>query len=166
MCSGATLIRMTRWHAVLAGLVLAFVVEMAVWGTFGGLTLFGGLLGSLTAGFLAGDDVTDGAWHGLLSALAWGIVLMPAGVLLTLVRGHAVLFPFELVVPLLSSPGEMTTALIMAVTLPNVGAGGVGSLLRRRTEWEPPRLRRFDWAKPGEESAATGDRESSRGGDS
>jgi hypothetical protein len=121
---------MARWHAVLAGLLVATTMEAVIWLISGRLSLIGGLVGSTVAGYLASTEPTDGAWHGLLTALAWGIVLMPVAVLVTLTRSVGFPFPLEVVVPFLRTPGDVTTAMVLIVTLPNVLFGAVGSLVR------------------------------------
>lgn len=121
---------MTRWRAVLAGVTLAVLSESLVFLSTGRVTMVGGIVGSGVAGYLGSDVVPDGAWHGLLAALAWGTVLVPTTVVISLVSGVALPFPFEYVVPNLRTPGEATTALLLGATIPNVFAGGVGSALR------------------------------------
>ena len=121
---------MTNWRAVAVGFAVALAVETAALAATGRVTVVGGLLGSLVAGYLSGDAVPEGATHGLLSALAWGTVLLPAVVaLLAVTRGPA-LFPLGLLSAVFETPGEVTTALVLGVTLPNAVAGGVGSALR------------------------------------
>ena len=121
---------MTNWRAVLAGFAVALAVETAALAATGGVTVVGGLLGSVVAGYLSGEVIPDGAIHGLLSALAWGTVLLPAVVALLAVTGWPTLFPFGLLTAAFETPGEVTTALVLGVTLPNAVAGGVGSALR------------------------------------
>jgi hypothetical protein len=135
---------MARWHAVLAGLLVALTMEAIIWLISGRLSLIGGLVGSATAGYVASEEVTDGAWHGLLTALAWGIVLIPVAVLVTLTRSSGLPFPLEFVFPYARTPGDVTTAVLLLVTLPNVLTGAVGSLVRvshGRAAWMPE-----DWA--------------------
>jgi hypothetical protein len=121
---------MTRWDAVIAGLLVAATMEAIIWLISGRLSLVGGLVGSGVAGYVAGTEPTDGAWHGLLTALSWGIVLMPVAVLVTLTRSVGFPFPLEFVLPYLRTPGDVTTAMVLLVTLPNVLVGAAGSLLR------------------------------------
>jgi hypothetical protein len=123
---------MTRWDAVLVGVVLACLAEGLVWISTGHVTVVGGLGGSAFAGYLAGDSASDGAWHGLLTALAWGTVLIPAVVVVTLSGTATLPFPFEFVLRTAKSAGEATTVLVLGVTLPNVVTGVAGSKLRRR----------------------------------
>ncbi|SFR52345.1 DUF5518 domain-containing protein [Halogeometricum limi] len=123
---------MTRWRAVVAGFALAACSEALVFALTGRVTLVGGLAGSAVAGYLVGPDVADGAWHGLLSALSWGIVLIPALVALAVVGDGPLPFPFEYLVPWFDTAGEATTGVLLSVTLPNVAAGAVGSLSRGR----------------------------------
>ncbi|MFB6131368.1 MAG: hypothetical protein ABEJ28_11175, partial [Salinigranum sp.] len=52
---------MTRWDGVLIGVLVALVVEAVAFLVWGRLTLFGGLVGSGVAGYVAGDELTDGA---------------------------------------------------------------------------------------------------------
>ena len=121
---------MTRWGGVLAGAAAALIIEsinLLLWGQF---TLVGGVAGSALAGYLGGDELADGAWHGLLAALAWGIVAIPASVLVALRGGGSPLYPVELLAPLVGTPGELTTAIVLGVTLPNLLAGAVGSVAR------------------------------------
>ena len=122
--------RVTHWRAVLVGVLLAALAETLVFLGTGRVTLVGGFAGSAFAGYLASDAVSDGAWHGLLTALAWGIVLIPATVVLALTRGAALPFPFEYVLPTVDSAGEATAELLLGVTLPNALAGGLGSTAR------------------------------------
>jgi hypothetical protein len=113
-------------------------MEAIIWLISGRLSLVGGLVGSAVAGYVASDEPTDGAWHGLLTALSWGIVLIPVAVLVTLTRSTGFPFPLEYVVPLLRTPGDVTTAMILVVTLPNLLLGAAGSVLRleqRRVTW-------------------------------
>jgi hypothetical protein len=121
---------MTRWDAVLAGVALACLAECLVWTTTGRVTVIGGLAGSAFAGYVASDASLDGAWHGLLTALAWGTVLIPAVVVVTLSGARTLPFPFEFVLGLAETAGEATTLLVLGVTLPNVLTGAAGSLLR------------------------------------
>ncbi|QIB75418.1 DUF5518 domain-containing protein [Halogeometricum borinquense] len=123
---------MTRWRAVVAGFALAACSEAIVFLLTGRVTLVGGLAGSAFAGYLVGPDPADGAWHGLLSALTWGIVLIPGLVALAVVGGGTLPFPFEYLAPLFDTPGEATTGVLLAVTLPNVAVGILGSLSRER----------------------------------
>lgn len=124
--------RMTRWRAVALGVLLALSSESLVFVATGRVTLVGGVAGSALAGYLASDEVAEGAWHGMLGALAWGTVLIPAAVVLALTAGAALPFPFEYVMPQVDTAGEATTALLLGTTLPNVVAGGVGSAVRWR----------------------------------
>jgi hypothetical protein len=135
---------MTRWHAVLTGLLVALTMEVVIFLVSGRLSLVGGLVGSGVAGYVASTDPTDGAWHGLLAALAWGTVLIPVGVLVTLTRGAGFPFPLEFVLPLLHAPGDVTTAMLLLVTLPNVLTGVAGSLVRWGTG--PPTWVPEEWA--------------------
>jgi hypothetical protein len=135
---------MTRWRAVLAGVTLAVLAESLVFLSTGRVTLVGGVAGSALAGYLGSDVVPDGAWHGLLAALGWGTVLIPATVVIALTSGVALPFPFEYVLPTVETPGEATTALLLGATLPNVVAGALGSAVRlqfatRRAETVPAR---------------------------
>jgi hypothetical protein len=123
---------MTRWRVVVAGFALAACSEAFVFLLTGRVTLVGGLAGSAFAGYLVGPDAADGAWHGLLSALTWGIVLIPGLVALAVVGGGTLPFPFEYLVPLFDTPGEATTGILLCVTLPNVAAGVLGSYSRGR----------------------------------
>jgi hypothetical protein len=121
---------MTRWDGVLAGAAAALIVESINVLAWGRLTLVGGVAGSLLAGYVAGEELPNGAWHGLLAALAWGIVAVPASVLVALRGGGDPLFPVTLLAPLLRTPGELTTAIVLGVTLPNLLAGALGSAVR------------------------------------
>lgn len=125
---------MTQWRAVVAGFALAACSEALVFSLTGRVTLVGGLVGSAVAGYLVGSDPADGAWHGLLSALSWGIILIPGLVVLAVVGDGPLPFPFEYLVPVFDTPGEATTGILVAVTLPNAAAGALGSLSRRRDE--------------------------------
>jgi hypothetical protein len=137
---------MTRWRAVLGGFALAACSEALVFLLTGRVTLVGGLAGSAFAGYLVGTDVADGAWHGLLSSLAWGILLIPGLVALAVTTDGTLPFPFEYLVPLFETPGEATTGVLLAVTLPNVAAGALGSVTRRREASEE------EWSGPGAEA--------------
>ncbi|MFB6093229.1 MAG: DUF5518 domain-containing protein [Haloquadratum sp.] len=123
---------MTRWRSVAAGFALAACSEALVFAATGRVTLVGGLAGSALAGYLSGGRPSDGAWHGLLTAMAWGIVLIPGLVVLSVVADAPLPFPIEYIVPLVDSAGEATGAVLLSVSLPNVAAGAVGSLTRRR----------------------------------
>ena len=125
---------------MLAGFAVALVVETAALATTGRVTVVGGLAGSVVAGYLSGDAVPEGAIHGLLSALAWGTVFLPAVVVLTAVTGLPSLFPYGLLATALETPGEVTAALLLGVTLPNAVAGGAGSALRGWATPPPPEL--------------------------
>jgi hypothetical protein len=135
---------MARWHAVVAGLFVAFTMEAVIWLVAGRLSLIGGLVGSGVAGYVASTDPTDGAWHGLLTALSWGTILIPVGVLVTLTRGVGVPFPLEFALSFLRTPGDVTTAILLLVTLPNVLSGVGGSLVRLGTG--PPTWLPEEWA--------------------
>ena len=135
---------MTRWRAVGVGFALAASSEALVFAMTGRVTLIGGLAGSALAGYVAGEDPAEGAWHGLLTALSWGIVLIPVGVLVTLTRTTGLPFPLEFVLPYTRTPGDVTTAMLLLVTLPNVLTGAAGSLVRVShgpAAWMPE-----DWA--------------------
>jgi hypothetical protein len=135
---------MARWHAVVAGVLVALAMEVVIVLVSGRLSLIGGLVGSGVAGYVASSDPTDGAWHGLLTALSWGLVLIPVGVLVTLTRGVGLPFPLEFVLPLLRTPGDVTTAMVLLVTLPNLVTGTAGSVVRGGTG--PPTWLPEDWA--------------------
>ncbi|QCC48846.1 hypothetical protein DV707_03400 [Halobellus limi] len=98
------------------------------------MTLVGGLAGSALAGYLAGEEPAEGAWHGLMSAMAWGIVLIPGLVALSVVTDAPLPFPIEFLLPLLDTAGEATAAILLSASLPNVAAGALGSLTRRRDD--------------------------------
>ncbi|WP_256306256.1 DUF5518 domain-containing protein [Halobellus litoreus] len=125
---------MTRWRAVAGGFALAACSEALVFAATGRVTLVGGLAGSALAGYLAGDEPAEGAWHGLLTAMAWGIVLIPGLVVLSVVTDAPLPFPIEFLLPLLDTAGEATTAILLSASLPNVAAGALGSLARRRDD--------------------------------
>ena len=131
---------MTRWRAVLAGFAVALVFETAALAATGRVTVVGGLAGSVVAGYLSGDVVPEGAIHGLLSALTWGTLLLPAVVVLTAVTGWPSLFPYGLLAAAFETPGEVATALLLGVTLPNAVAGGAGSAIRWWTTPPSPEL--------------------------
>ena len=122
---------MTRWRSVGAGFALAACSEALVFGLTGRVTLIGGLAGSALAGYVAGGDPSDGAWHGLLTAMAWGIVLIPGLVALSVVADVPLPFPIEFLLPFVESAGEATALVLLSVSLPNVAAGALGSLTRR-----------------------------------
>jgi hypothetical protein len=122
---------MTRWRSVEAGFALAACSEALVFAMTGRVTLIGGLAGSALAGYVAGGDPSDGAWHGLLTAMAWGIVLIPGLVALSVVADAPLPFPIEFLLPFLGSAGEATALILLSVSLPNVAAGALGSLTRR-----------------------------------
>jgi hypothetical protein len=133
---------MTRWRAVLAGFALAAASETLAFLVTGRVTLVGGLAGSAFAGYVAGPDPADGAWHGLLSSLSWGTLLIPGLVVLAVTGDGALPFPFEFLAPLFTTPGAATTGVLLSVTLPNAAAGAAGS-----------RIRRADPGRSGRESA-------------
>jgi hypothetical protein len=131
---------MARWHAILAGLLVAVTMEVIIWVISGRLSLIGGLVGSGLAGYVASTEPTDGAWHGLLTALSWGIVLVPLAVFVTLTRSSGLPFPLEFVLRLTRTPGDATTAVILLLTLPNLLVGAAGSVVREergRAAWLP-----------------------------
>jgi len=125
---------MTRWRAVGVGFALAASSEVLVFAMTGRVTLIGGLAGSALAGYVAGEDPAEGAWHGLLTAMAWGIVLLPGLVVLSVVTDAPLPFPIEFLVPLLDTAGEATALLLLSASLPNVAAGALGSLTRRQDD--------------------------------
>jgi len=125
---------MTRWRSVGAGFALAACSEALVLGLTGRVTLIGGLAGSALAGYVAGGDLSDGAWHGLLTAMAWGIVLIPGLVALSVVADAPLPFPIEFLLPFLDSAGEATALILLCVSLPNVAAGALGSVTRREDD--------------------------------
>ena len=125
---------MTRWRSVAAGFALAACSEALVFGATGRVTLVGGLAGSALAGYLAGGDSADGAWHGLLTAMAWGIVLIPGLVVLSVVSDVPLPFPMEFLLPFLNTAGEATTMILLTASLPNVATGALGSVARRQDD--------------------------------
>ena len=125
---------MTRWRSVGAGFALAACSEAIVFALTGRVTLIGGLAGSALAGYVAGGDRSDGAWHGLLTAMAWGIVLIPGLVALSVVADAPLPFPIEFLLPLLDSAGEATALILLSVSLPNVVAGALGSVTRQEDD--------------------------------
>ena len=125
---------MTRWRAVGVGFALAACSEAVVFAATGRVTLIGGLAGSALAGYVTGDDPSDGAWHGLLTAMAWGIVLIPGLVVLSVVTDAPLPFPIEYLLPLMDTAGEATALILLSASLPNVAAGALGSLTRREDD--------------------------------
>jgi hypothetical protein len=125
---------MTRWRAVGVGFALAACSEALVFVVTGRVTLIGGLAGSALAGYVAGGDPADGAWHGLLTAMAWGIVLIPGLVVLSVVTDAPLPFPIEYLLPFLDTAGEATALILLSASLPNVAAGALGSLTRRQDD--------------------------------
>jgi hypothetical protein len=125
---------MTRWRSVAAGFALAACSEALVFAATGRVTLVGGLAGSALAGYLAGSRPADGAWHGLLTAMAWGIVLIPGLVAMSIITDAPLPFPIEFLLPLLNTAGEATAVILLSASLPNVAAGALGSLTRRRDD--------------------------------
>jgi hypothetical protein len=125
---------MTRWRAVGVGFALAACSEALVFAVTGRVTLIGGLAGSALAGYVAGEKPADGAWHGLLTAMAWGIVLIPGLVALSVVTDAPLPFPIEYLLPLLDTAGEATALILISASLPNVVAGAFGSLTRRQDD--------------------------------
>ncbi|SFG54757.1 hypothetical protein SAMN04488063_2376 [Halopelagius inordinatus] len=119
---------MTRWRAVLAGFALAACSEALVFALTGRVTLVGGLAGSAFAGYLVGPEPADGAWHGLLSSLAWGTLLIPGLVALAVTGDGTLPFPYEYLAPLFTTSGAATTGILLSVTLPNAIAGAVGGV--------------------------------------
>jgi hypothetical protein len=122
---------MTEWRPVLVGVSLAACTELLVFALTGQFTLVGGVTGSALAGYTVGTDPADGGWHGLMAGIVWGCVLMPVAVLLTFLNRTPILFPFQYLLPLFETPGELTTAIMLALSLPNVASGVLGSLARR-----------------------------------
>ncbi|SDY38904.1 DUF5518 domain-containing protein [Halobellus clavatus] len=125
---------MTRWRAVVAGFVLAACSEALVFAWTGRVTLVGGLAGSALAGYLAGGEPADGAWYGLLTAMAWGIVLIPGLVVLSVLTDAPLPFPMEFLLPYLETAGEATVIILLSASLPNVAAGAIGSHARRQDD--------------------------------
>ncbi|MBB6644926.1 DUF5518 domain-containing protein [Halobellus ruber] len=125
---------MTRWRAVGAGFALAACSEALVFAVTGRVTLIGGLAGSALAGYVAGKKPAEGAWHGLLTAMAWGIVLIPGLVALSVVTDAPLPFPIEYLLPFLDTAGEATALILLSASLPNVAAGALGSLTRRQDD--------------------------------
>jgi hypothetical protein len=135
----------SRLRAVGVGVGLALAVELGVFLLFGRVSVGGGLLGSAAAGWLGAgsaavgrDAITAalrrGAVVGLSVACVVALVVVPAGVVLTLATGETRLVPFGLVVPGLGSPAAVAVVVGGGVTLPNalVGAAAAGSRLAGR----------------------------------
>ncbi|EMA06575.1 DUF5518 domain-containing protein [Haloferax denitrificans] len=137
---------MTEWRPVLVGVCLAACTESLVYAMTGQFTLVGGVTGSALAGYVVGTDPADGGWHGLMAGVAWGCLLMPLSVLLTFLERTPILFPFQYVIPLVETPGELTTAIMLALALPNVASGALGSLARRDATgtWFDPEMAEVD----------------------
>jgi hypothetical protein len=125
---------MTQWRAVAAGFALAACSETLVFVGTGRVTLVGGLAGSALAGYLAGGRPAEGSWHGLLTAMAWGIVLIPGLVAMSIVTDAPLPFPIEFLLPLLNTAGEATAVILLSASLPNVAAGALGSLTRQQDD--------------------------------
>lgn len=118
---------MTEWRAVSVGVCLAACTESLVYAMTGQFTLVGG-------------------WHGLMAGVVWGCLLMPLSVLLTFLERTPILFPFQYVIPLVETPGELTTAIMLALALPNVASGALGSRARRDATgtWFDPEMAEVD----------------------
>ncbi|RLM57625.1 hypothetical protein DVK02_04270 [Halobellus sp. Atlit-31R] len=116
------------------------------------MTLVGGLAGSALAGYLAGGDPSDGAWHGLLTAMAWGIVLIPGLVVLSVASDAPLPFPMEYLLPFLDTAGEATTMILLTASLPNVATGALGSVARRQDDHRRDRESRAQ-QRPGDGEA-------------
>ncbi|CQR54090.1 MULTISPECIES: DUF5518 domain-containing protein [Haloferax] len=137
---------MTEWRPVFVGVCLAACTESLVYAMTGQFTLVGGVTGSALAGYVVGTDPADGGWHGLMAGVAWGCLLMPLSVLLTFLERTPILFPFQYVIPLVETPGELTTAIMLALALPNVASGALGSRVRRDATgtWFDPEMAEVD----------------------
>ncbi|AFK19998.1 hypothetical protein E6P09_00115 [Haloferax mediterranei ATCC 33500] len=137
---------MTEWRPVLVGTCLAACTEALVYAMTGQFTLVGGVTGSALAGYVVGTDPADGGWHGLMAGVVWGSLLMPVSILLTFLNRTPILFPFQYLIPLFESPGELTTAIMLALALPNVATGMLGSLARRDAKgtWFDPAMAEVD----------------------
>ncbi|WP_410766638.1 DUF5518 domain-containing protein [Haloferax sp. DFSO60] len=133
---------MTQWRVVFTGVGLAACTELLVYLMTGQFTLVGGVTGSALAGYVVGTDPADGAWHGLLSGVVWGCLLMPLSILLTFLNETPILFPFQYLLPFFETSGELTTAIMLALSLPNVASGALGSVARRDAEgtWFDPSM--------------------------
>ncbi|ELZ82686.1 hypothetical protein C453_16413 [Haloferax elongans ATCC BAA-1513] len=133
---------MTEWRPVLGGVCLAASTEALVYAMTGQFTLVGGITGSALAGYLIGCDPADGAWHGMMAGVVWGSILMPLSILLTFLNQTPILFPFQYIMPFLETSGELTTAIMLALAMPNVVSGSLGSLARRDAKgtWFDPAM--------------------------
>lgn len=120
---------MIRWRVVAVGVVSALLVESIGYAVAGRLSLLGGLLGSALAGWLVGDDAARGARYGLAVGLAWGVVLAPVAIYLSLATGEVALAPYEHVTPNLGL-GANAVVLAVGLTVPNALVGGLGATFR------------------------------------
>ncbi|RDZ48068.1 hypothetical protein C5B86_03140 [Haloferax sp. Atlit-19N] len=137
---------MTEWRPVFVGVCLAACTESLVYAMTGQFTLVGGVTGSALAGYVVGTDPADGGWHGLMAGVVWGCLLMPVSVLLTFLERTPILFPFQHLIPMFETAGELTTAIMLALSLPNVASGVLGSLARRDAAgtWFDPEMAEVD----------------------
>lgn len=132
----------SRLRAVGVGVGLALGVELGVFLLFGRVSVGGGLLGSAVAGGLVSGSAAverdaataalrRGAVVGLSVACLVALVVVPAGVVLTLATGETRLVPFGLVVPRLGSPAAVAVVVGCGVTLPNALVGSVAGWVAR-----------------------------------
>ncbi|EJN58813.1 hypothetical protein HSB1_28940 [Halogranum salarium B-1] len=110
---------------------VALVVESLVYILSGHLSLLGGLVGSALAGWLVDGGAGPSARHGFGVGVAWGVVLVPVAVYLTLATGSVALVPYDPLVPELGL-AALFTAVGLGVTVPNALAGGLVGMLRAR----------------------------------
>ncbi|SFK77557.1 hypothetical protein SAMN04487950_1035 [Halogranum rubrum] len=122
---------MVRWRVLGVGVSVALVVETLVYILSGHLSLLGGLVGSALAGWLVDDGAGPSARYGFGVGVAWGVVLVPVAVYLTLATGSVALVPYDPLVPELGL-AALFTAVGLGVTVPNALVGGLVGMLRAR----------------------------------
>lgn len=66
-----------------------------------------------------------------MAGVVWGCLFMPLPVFSAFLEQTPILFLFQYAVPLVKTPSELTTAIMFALTLPNVTSGTLGSRARR-----------------------------------
>ncbi|MFC4357202.1 hypothetical protein ACFO0N_04470 [Halobium salinum] len=124
---------MSTFRGLVFGVVVALLVESALFLALGYLTPVGGLLGSAVAGRWADGSVRRGAAVGLAVAVAWGVPLVVAAAYLALATGEPTLWLFSGVVRTVD-PALAVAIVVLGLTLPNALVGAGGAFARR--DWE------------------------------
>ncbi|SDM55163.1 hypothetical protein SAMN04487949_2048 [Halogranum gelatinilyticum] len=134
---------MTRWRAVAVGVTVAVLTESVGYVLTGRLSLFGGAFGGLVAGWVMSSESDDdgrsgagraatvnrGAGVGLAVGVAWGVVLAPVAVYLSLATGEVALSPYEHVVRTVGL-GMLAALLAFGLTVPPLVSGVLGATFR------------------------------------